>query len=248
MNTQQNYKNVITMAQTEKKAKIFRRDYSVSKELEEEMVSCVFREFMIFALENYYNEENLVMLKEFTEEHQLKSKKREDLLQNLFWWQIMHKYPLHSKSCIDEFLTEKIISYRNKPFMRSWLKECDKVVSKFYYIGERYDNKFYVAIDILEEKPILVLVYDPTSKPLKQGEIVAGTLIPLGGSIYFPIIDFYHFDYEAREAMGSCLHHHYEKYLKIFTTHEAFIHVLSVMLQIERKIFLENQLKNHSTF
>jgi hypothetical protein len=70
-----------------------------------------------------------------------------------------------------------------------------------------------------------------------------GTLIPLGDGLFFPIIDFYHFDYEAREAMASCLHHHYDKFLKTSSMKEAFIHVLSVMLQIERIIFTENQEK-----
>ena len=70
-----------------------------------------------------------------------------------------------------------------------------------------------------------------------------GTLMPLGGGLYFPITDFYHFDFEAREAIANCLHHYYDKYLKNFSMHEAFIHVLSAMLQIEKIIFMENQEK-----
>jgi hypothetical protein len=83
-------------------------------------------------------------------------------------------------------------------------------------------------------------VYDPTAMPPKKGEIAMGILIPLGGGLHFPIIDFYHFDYEAREAIASRLHHHYDKHLKNSTLHEAFIHVASVMLQIERIIHMKN--------
>lgn len=57
-----------------------------------------------------------------------------------------------------------------------------------------------------------------------QGEIAMGTLIPLGGGLFFPIVDFYHFDFETREAMASCLHHHYEKYLKTSSMKETFFH------------------------
>jgi hypothetical protein len=70
-------------------------------------------------------------------------------------------------------------------------------------------------------------VYDPTAVPPKKGEIAMGTLLPLGGELFFPIVDFYHFDYEAREAMASCLHHHYDKFLKTTSLNEVFIHVLS---------------------
>ncbi|WHY64967.1 hypothetical protein [Neobacillus sp. SuZ13] len=89
-------------------------------------------------------------------------------------------------------------------------------------------------------------MYDPIAIPPKQGEIAMGTLIPLGGGLFFPIIDFYHFDYEAREAMASCIHHHYEKHLKTSSMKEAFFHVVSVMLQIERIIFMQNQEKSTS--
>ncbi|CAH2713823.1 hypothetical protein BACCIP111895_00977 [Neobacillus rhizosphaerae] len=109
-----------------------------------------------------------------------------------------------------------------------------------------YNDRFFVVIDILTEKPLDVIVYDPIAIPPKKGEIVMGTLIPLGGGLFFPIVDFYHFDYEAREAMASCLHHHYDEYLKNSTIQEAFIHVLSVMLQIESIIFIDNQEKSPS--
>jgi hypothetical protein len=67
-----------------------------------------------------------------------------------------------------------------------------------------------------------------------------GTLIPLGDGLHFPIIDFYHFDFEARQDIAMHLHFYYDKYMKNSTMHEAFIHVLSAMLQIERLVFIDN--------
>jgi len=128
----------------------------------------------------------------------------------------------------------------------SWLRECEKAVPKFYFIGHKYNDRVFVAIDILTEVPLDVIVYDPIAFPPKKGEIAMGTLIPLGGGLHFPIVDFYHFDYDARKAIASYFHHYYEKHLKSSTMYEAFIHVLSVMLQIERIIFMENQGKSSS--
>lgn len=231
--------NLVTMVQSDAKAKTFRKDYPVSESLREEMVK-VFREFMIYTLNNHYNDENLLMLNEFIEDHYPKLEKRQSLLDNLFWWKIMHKSERKKfMSCFEEYLSDNIIRFKTRPFMNSWLRECDKVVSKFYFIGHQYNDRNFVAVDILTREPLDVIVCDPTALPPKQGELAAGTLLPLGGGLYFPIIDFYHFNYNAREAIASCLQHHYDKYLKNFSMHEAFLHVLSVMLQIEKTIDFE---------
>lgn len=92
-------------------------------------------------------------------------------------------------------------------------------------------------IDILEEKPLDVIGGNQLAFPLKKGEIVMGTLMPLGDGLHFPIHDFYHFDDEAKEPIAGTLSHYYdERFLKTSTMHEAFIHVLSAMLQIEKII------------
>lgn len=231
--------NLVTMVQSEAKAKTFRKDYPVSESLREEMVK-VFREFMIFALDHYYDDENLLMLKEFIEDHHLKLEKRKSLLDNLFWWKLMHKFGQRNfMSCLEEYLSENNVHFKTRPFMKSWLRECEKGVSKFYFIGHKYNDRCFVVVDILTSEPLDVIVCDPTAVPPKRGELAAGTLLPLGGGLYFPIVDFYHFNYNAREAMASCLHQHYDKYLKNLPIHEAFLHVLSVMLQIENTINLE---------
>jgi hypothetical protein len=68
-----------------------------------------------------------------------------------------------------------------------------------------------------------------------------GTLIPLGDGLYFPIVDFYHFDFEARQEITNYIFYYFDKFLKNSTMNEAFILVLSAMLQIERLVYLDNQ-------
>jgi len=244
MNEQGTVENLVYLVQSEVKSKTFRINYPVTEELRQEMVFKVFRDFMVYALNQYYDEENLTLLEEFVDEHQPKQEKKERLLDNLFWWRIMYDAGQNiMESCMEEYLSDNRIRFRNRPFITSWLRQCDKAVPKFYFIGHKYNDHVFVAIDILTEEPLDVMVFDATAVPPKQGEIAIGILIPLGGGLYFPIVDFYHFDYQAREAMASCLHYHYEKNLKTSNMHEAFLHVLSVMLQIERIIFMEEQEK-----
>ncbi|WP_144548309.1 hypothetical protein [Bacillus sp. X1(2014)] len=239
--------NIVELEQTVNKTKKFRPDYPVSEDLRQVMVSEVFRDFMIYALDLYYDNENLSLLREFVEEHNPKAEKQQGLLDNLFWWRLLYDSgPNPVNSCFDDYISDNHYTLRNKPFIKSWLRECKNVVPKFYFIGHKYNDRTFVAIDILTHESLDVIVYAPIAIPPKQGEIAMGTLIPLGGGLFFPIIDFYHFDYEAREAMSSCIHHHYEKHLKTSSMKEAFFQVVSVMLQIERIIFMQNQEKSTS--
>lgn len=234
---------VVELVQSDVKSKRFRPDYDVSEELRGEMVSEVFRDFMMFALDRYY-EDCLPMLKAYVDEHHPRRKKRAGLIHNLFWFRMLYDASLNPKNnSFEAYISENYQYLLKKPFMISWLRECAKAVPKFYYVGHKYNDHVFVAIDVLEEKPLDVIVYDPAASPPEKGEFAMGMLIPLGGGLYFPIVDFYHFDYQAREAMASCLHHHYHKYLEDSTLHEAFIHVLSVMLQIERIIFTKEKEK-----
>ncbi|MGJ7922242.1 hypothetical protein [Neobacillus sp. LXY-4] len=246
MKKQKTVKNLVTMVQSKPKAKTFRIDYPVSNDLLLEMVTKVFRDFMNDTLDLYYHDENLSVLEEIVEEHNPKEEKKESLLDNLFWWQILNSSGQNKKrSCIEDYIGENFHRFRTKPFMTSWLRACDQAEPKFYFIGETFNERIFFAIDILTHKPHLVFIFDRNSIPPKHGELVMGTLLPLGGNVFFPIVDFYHFDYESREAMASCFHYHYSRYKKEYSKDETFLHVLSVMLQIERMIFLENQEKQN---
>lgn len=231
MGKQETVEKIVEFTQSVTKSKTFRHEYPVSDDLRQIMVDEVFRDFMIYAFDLYYDNENLSLLKEYVAEHITREEKQQGLLDNLFWWRLMYDSGVNPvNSCYDDYISENLHALRDKPFIKSWLRECKKAEPKFYFIGHKYNDRFFVAIDILTQKPLDVIVYDPTGIPPKQGEIAMGTLIPLGNGLHFPIVDFYHFDYEAREAMASCLHQHYDKYLKTSSMNEAFIHVLSVML------------------
>jgi hypothetical protein len=55
----------------------------------------------------------------------------------------------------------------------------------------------------LDKKPLDVIIPDPLSIAPKKGEIIMGTLLPLGAGLFSPIIDFYRLDYDARKEIVS---------------------------------------------
>lgn len=237
MNNQKNVKRPAKMVQTEK-TKTFRKDYPVCDSARKIMIEEILHDFMNYATSNYYDEEKASVIEEFVDDHGLKEKKRHNLFDNLFWWEMLFQT---NPRAIDEYLLENNNYYKAKPFMKSWLKECSNAMPKFYFIGHKFHDNFFIAVDILTEKPIQVIVCTPIATPPKKGEIAAGILLPLGGNLYTPLVDLYHFDYEAREAMASCLREHYSTYLKDYPMHEAYIHVISVMLQIEYTVSFQKQ-------
>ncbi|MCM3567618.1 hypothetical protein [Neobacillus mesonae] len=228
---------VIDFVQSDINSKKFRLDYPVSEELRGMMVDQVFSDFMAYALEQYYDDENLLLLKEFIDDLCSRTEKKEALLHHLFWWKLFYEasqYPY--RSCMEDYLTDHFFTMKNQPFIAAWLRECMKMVPKFYFIGHKYNNRTFIAVDILTHTTLEVMVFDPKAVPPKRGELAMGMLMPLGGGLYFPIVDFYHFDYKSREAIASCFHYHHHKYSKNAGEHETFLHVLSVMLQIEKMI------------
>jgi hypothetical protein len=232
---------VVEFAQSETKTKKFRHNHPVSAELRQVMVSEVFSNFIKYALDRYYAE-NIPMLRDYVDEHDPREEKRQVLEQNLFWWRLLYDTSLNFRgSCVENYIAENYQWLSKRPILISWLKELAKAIPKFYHVGYKYNDRVLVVTDILAVKTLDVIVYDSLAIPPKKGEIVMGTLIPLGDGLFFPIIDFYHFDFEARKEIAVHIGYYYDKYLKTSTMHEAFIHVLSAMLQIERAVFLENQ-------
>ncbi len=238
--------NVIQFTQSETKTKTFRHDYPVSDELRNVMVHEVFSDFMKFGLERYYND-FLSISKRFADDHQLKGRKRDELIHNLFWWRILYdSSTTFCNSSIEEYIAENSQRLKKRHFLISWLRECDKAVPKFYHVGHKFNDRVLVVTDLLTRKNHNVIVYDPLAIPAQKGEIVMGTLMPQGNRLYFPIVDFYHFDYDARKEISINLNYYYKKYLETSPMLEAFIHVLSAMLQIERFVHIDNQEKTSS--
>lgn len=243
MEKNETVEKVVEFAQSENKTKIFRPDHPVSDELRKVMVNEVFKDFMEYTWDHYFTA-CLPILEEYVEDHKPKKEKRQILLKNLFWWKIFYDSSRNLReSCLEDYIEENNHWLSKRPILISWLRECGKAIPKFYFVGHKYTNRVLVLIDMLEEKPLDVIVCDPYAVQSKKGEIVMGTLIPLGGGLFFPINDFYHFDFKARQEIAMHLHYYYDKHLKSSTLHEAFIHVLSAMLQIEKIVSSDNREK-----
>ncbi|OIK09228.1 hypothetical protein BIV60_24655 [Bacillus sp. MUM 116] len=236
---------VVDFVQSVTNTKNFRPDYPVSDELRHELME-IFRDFMNYALKRYFHV-FAPILEEFVEEHETREEKKDILLHNLFWWRILYDSCQNfSESCMADYLAENYIRFSKCPAIISWLKVSWKVFPKFYYVGYKYNDRFFVVVDILTEKTFDVLVCDPLAIPPEKGEIMMGTLITLGDGLHSPIVDFYHFDYEATKEIAIHIPFYFEKHSKSSTMQEAFLHILSAMLQIEKLIFQENHDKNTS--
>ena len=57
MRKQETVEKIVEFAQSVTKTKTFRHDYPVSEDLRQVMVSEIFRDFMIYALDLYYDNE-----------------------------------------------------------------------------------------------------------------------------------------------------------------------------------------------
>lgn len=216
--------------------KAFNHDASLSDQWRERMMVDIFPDFaQTIAREHYLGW--LPLLNDFIEEHDILEKKKEALQHNLFWSHMCFEaYCSKGDSFIDLYIEANYPILKNEPLAISWLKEWSSAVPNFYYVGHKLSDRVLILVDMLTEETVDVLVYDPTAVPPTKGSIVAGTLLPLGDNLYFPIVDFYHFELEARRPIGLALRHHYEKYSHNASLHETFLDVLSVTLQIEHVI------------
>jgi hypothetical protein len=239
MKRKQSVDKVVPFTQSETNTKTFRLDLPVSDELKEVLVNDVINDLMRYTIALYSNE-YLPMLEEFADDHFPKKEKQPALVHNLFWWRMFYDISNDFRdNFIEAYISKHYYSQRKRPIQISWLRECKKVIPKFYYVGHKYNDRTLVLVDILDEKPLKVVIFDPLAIPPQEGTIVMGTLLPLGDGLFFPITDFYHFDYKARKEIAACIHHYYNKHLKNSSKYEAFIHVLSAMLQIERLVTVD---------
>lgn len=221
-------------------SKIFQNGYHVSEEFREDMVSKVFKDFMSFAMERY-SEEIISTLEEIVVDLHVREEKWDGLKDNLFWWWLFYESSQNiGTSIIEEYITKNSHWLSTKPFLISLLRECNKAIPKFYFIGYEISEKVSIAIDILTEETLEIVTWTPPILP-KKGEIVLGTLFPLGDGSYFPIMDFYRFDLGARQEIANHLHYYYDQHLNTSPKNEVFIYVLTAMLQVERFVSLENQ-------
>lgn len=231
---------VVEFAQSKSRATQFLHDYPITEELKIVILTEEFRSFADYVVNRYFSEYQ-ILLQEYIEEHSPEEAKHGTLKDNLFWWKVLYDSSQDDKmSFVEDYIAENIDRLKSNPLIISWLREWEKAVPKFYHVGYKYSDRVLIVTDMLTTKTLDVIVYDPTAVPPQKGEIVMGTLIPIGDALYFPIIDFYHFEYTAREDIALSFHHNFRNRIKD-NPHEEFIHAASVMLQIERLISLENQ-------
>lgn len=239
MNSQDKKNHIIVRdSEIESNQQEFKQEYPISEENKKHLLTVVLNELANYVIEHYY-ELSQITLKKYIADHLIKEIKKDSLEHNLFWWILFHSAKIdQDNNFIDEFLVAQP-KYHNNSFIISWLKEWEKAIPKFYYVGYKESDRVLVLVDIITNEMIDVIVHDPFAVAPKKGEVVMGTLIPIGNNVCFPIVDFYHFNLEASQYIFKHLHFYYEKHLKERTLLEAFIHVLSIALQIEK--IIENE-------
>lgn len=239
MNKKVDY-NVVDFSQSRTGTKKFSNSLPTSKELKSYLYNEIHICFLNFIKDRYFID-IYPTLKQFADDHHILDEQEESFVLNLFWWHTLLLMKNNNISIVEEFIALNR-NLSNKALVTSWLRKWEEITPRFYYIGHIYNEYAYVVIDILTEETFDVVVYDPSALPAKKGEVVVGTMLPIGDELYFPITDFYHFDLAANKEIISSLSHYYDKYLENSSIIQAFIHVLSVTLQIEQIISYNNSL------
>lgn len=224
-------KKVVEFVQAPSTTKRFRHDYPISDEMKETLVCSIYTSFLKYVFKNnypYYHD----LIQDFINGHPVKPGKRDMLEYNLFFWRVLYDSKNGSSiSWVEDYIAENLPLIGNKHIIKSWLREWDKAIPSFYFVGQKYSDRAAVVVNTLTQETLDVILFDPESIPFTNGEIIMGTLIPIGDELYFPILDFYHFEMEARRDIAQYIHYAHEK--KNSSIYEAFIHILSAALQLE---------------
>lgn len=227
-------RNVVEFGQSLAYTKQFNNDYPISTKNKKVMISEL-RDFTKYLTQNY--RESAYLIQEFIDAHQVNEEKEEALFHHLFWWRMLYESNQDDRfSHVENYIACNRVKLNKKPLIISWLKEWEKAIPTFYYVEYIYHEQVIVVVDIYTKETLDVIVYDPTATPAKKGEIVMGTLLPIGNRLYFPILDFYHFDLEASKDIAIYLTYYHEKHAQNPSDYEAFIRVLSKVLQVEELV------------
>lgn len=225
---------IVEFAQTKLNANKFRQHYPITEEMKDELLTKILKDCIAYVTKHYYASHQIIF-REYIDEHVIRGGKRSALENNLFWWQMIYNASLDQEmSCIEDYITTHYKVFCKKPLMVSWLREWEKATPAFYYVEAQHHNHSLLLIDMRTKKPVDVILYDPLASLPIQGEVVMGTLIPIGQRLYFPVVNFYHFDLGASKYIMRHFDYYYQKHIKKGTVLEVFIHVLSIILQVEK--------------
>jgi len=232
--------NVVEFAQTVSGTKKFRHEYPISEPLKKLLLIDIYQDFTSFVLSQYFSEAK-PFIDEFLSFHPTYRNKKSSLEQNLFWWYVLYQNSMNPEmNFIDQYVFENKAKYRKKHIIPAWLNEWGKAVPKFYLIRNKYDQKKYIFEDILNRKEVEVSL---NSEDLYyyEGALIVGTLIPIGNSVYFPVVDFYDFTYETSVEILTHILFYYKNYYETTTSvYQLFLHLFSAALQIENQIIGDN--------
>lgn len=228
--------NVVEFAQTVSCTKKFRHDYPIPEPLKKLLLIDIYHDFTGFVLSQYLSEAQ-PFIDEFLSFHPTQSNKKFSLEQNLFWWYVLYQNSVNDEmNVIDQYVLENKMKYRKKQIIPAWLNEWGKAVPKFYLIRSKHDQQKYIIEDILNRKEVEVSLNNEDFY-FHEGALVAGILIPIGNSVYFPVVDFYNFTYETSVEILTHILFYYKNYYDTTTSaYQLFLHLFSAALQIENQI------------
>lgn len=228
--------NIVRFEQKGTKVKTFRKNFPISEELRRVLLKDVFPDFQEFAINQYFELfQPILML--FVNEHEPPIHKRRLLEENLFWWRIFFDKSMELANCIEEYYLVHYRMYNHNPIINSWLKELNHAKPAFYFVEFKQDDYNYELTDIISREVVHVMV-DQTMNTLEKETVVFGTIFPIGANTYFPFTEFYPFDYVTTIAIYNNLKEFFKQHQQLGNNFEITIHALSAMLEIEH-IFLE---------
>lgn len=97
----------------------------------------------------------------------------------------------------------------HRAFLTSWLQAVEATVPKFYFVVKRHDKKLTTLVDFSTGEFNHAYVSDPTARPIYEGSIVMGMLLPMGDKLHATYFDFYHFHQAPSKQMFQMIDTHY---------------------------------------
>lgn len=228
--TQQRDGKVVAFTQSRTNASKFRHDYPLTNEVRNELLDDVYTQFTDFVLREEYIISQPI-IREFVESYNLTEKKSYTLEFNLFWSKVLYTARYREDlNYINHFIAQNV---SRSPIVCHWLREWEKAKPSFYRIDYQYHQQEWRVTNLLTDEIVKVMLRDAPIPSIQERDIVVGTLIPIGNSSYFPLVEFYHFDCATGQEIMAHLQENYLQYLDESSFYEAFFRILSEALQLE---------------
>lgn len=235
--------NIIPFRQAER-SNAFQPTYPISRATQKEFLD-VYQDVISFIMTQYFHVFH-PLLRSVSKDYNVSLEKRIDLEQQLFWLKITSEAS-QGNSVFEEYILETNMRYKKKPLIISWLREWNKAVPTFYYVSHKSTDHHLILVDLFQEEIKKVIIIHENITPIQEGEIVLGTLLPIGGNMYFPIVDFYHFEQRANSDVAAYIHEKFQQQDQNKDIHNLILEMMNVAITIEGYILSEeeNKQKRH---